>query len=69
MASSNVGDDDVHRLVSQLTDPEAREAALLELSKKREGFPDLALLLWHSCGTVAALLQEIIGCVGGFFFL
>jgi CCR4-NOT transcription complex subunit 9 len=33
---------------------------LLELSKKREAFPDLAPVLWHSYGTIAALLQEII---------
>jgi CCR4-NOT transcription complex subunit 9 len=33
---------------------------LLELSKKRESFPDLAPILWHSVGTVAALLQEIV---------
>jgi CCR4-NOT transcription complex subunit 9 len=30
------------------------------LSKKRESFPDLAPVLWHSYGTIAALLQEII---------
>ena len=29
-------------------------------SKKREVVPDLAPMLWHSFGTVAALLQEII---------
>jgi CCR4-NOT transcription complex subunit 9 len=34
--------------------------ALLELSKRRESFPDLAPILWHSFGTVAALLQEIV---------
>lgn len=33
---------------------------LLELSKKRESFSDLAPILWHSTGTVAALLQEIV---------
>ena len=33
---------------------------MLELSKKRESFPDLAPILWHSVGTVAALLQEIV---------
>jgi hypothetical protein len=37
-----------------------REQALLELSKKRESFPDLAPVLWHSYGTIAALMQEII---------
>ena len=47
-------------LVLELTNPEQREAALLELSKKREAFPDLAPILWHSFGTIAALLQEIV---------
>jgi CCR4-NOT transcription complex subunit 9 len=37
-----------------------RESALLELSKKREVFSDLAPILWHSVGTVSALLQEIV---------
>lgn len=32
----------------------------MELSKKREAFPELAPVLWHSFGTIAALLQEII---------
>lgn len=39
---------------------QARENALLELSKKRESFPELAPYLWHSFGTVSALLQEIV---------
>ena len=38
-----------------------REAVLLELSKKREIFSDLAPVLWHSYGTIASLLQEICG--------
>ena len=41
----------------ELTDPATRENALLELSKKREAFPELAPYLWHSFGTVSALLQ------------
>jgi len=37
--------------VSQLLKgPEGREKALLELSKKREQYDDLALILWHSFG-------------------
>lgn len=32
----------------------------MELSKKRETVPDLAPMLWHSFGTIVALLQEII---------
>jgi CCR4-NOT transcription complex subunit 9 len=47
-------------LVLDLTVPAAKETALLELSKKRESFPELAPYLWHSFGTMAALLQEIV---------
>lgn len=36
--------------MSQLLRSESRESALLELSKKREQFPQLALILWHSFG-------------------
>ena len=43
-----------------LTNPSTKETALLELSKKRESFPELAPYLWHSFGTMAALLQEIV---------
>jgi Cell differentiation family, Rcd1-like len=50
------------RNVLHLTSPDhaTKEAALLELSKKREDYPDLAPMLWHSFGTITALLQEII---------
>lgn len=47
-------------LVLDLTIPSNKETALLELSKKRESFPELAPFLWHSFGTMAALLQEIV---------
>merc|ERR1719316_73745 len=47
-------------LVLELTNPEQRESALLELSKRRETFADLAPILWHSFGTISALLQEIV---------
>jgi len=50
----------VEQLVLELTNPATRENALLELSKKRETFPDLAPYLWHSFGTISALLQEIV---------
>jgi hypothetical protein len=43
--------------VSQLLKgPEGREKALLELSKKREQYDDLALILWHSFGTLSLLI-------------
>ena len=48
------------QLVLDLTNPSTKETALLELSKKRESFPELAPFLWHSFGTMAALLQEIV---------
>ena len=51
---------ELHPLILQLANADQRESALLELSKKREAFPDLAPVLWHSFGTIAALLQEII---------
>jgi CCR4-NOT transcription complex subunit 9 len=40
----------IYNLVIDLTDPAAREAALLELSKKREQYEELALVLWHAFG-------------------
>ena len=40
----------IYNLVIELLDPVAREAALLELSKKREQYDDLALVLWHAFG-------------------
>lgn len=36
--------------ISDLLNEETRESALLELSKKREQVPELALILWHSFG-------------------
>lgn len=36
--------------IAQLLHRDTRETALLELSKKREQVPDLALLLWYSYG-------------------
>ncbi|KAJ1454807.1 hypothetical protein M885DRAFT_521047 [Pelagophyceae sp. CCMP2097] len=55
--------EELYPLVLQLTlpeTPEHRESALLELSKKREAFVDLAPILWHSFGTMGTLLQEIV---------
>lgn len=36
--------------IAQTLNSTTREAALLELSKKREQVPELALVLWHSFG-------------------
>lgn len=52
--------DKIFQWILELSYLDTRENALLELSKKREVVPDLAPMLWHSFGTIAALLQEII---------
>lgn len=53
-------EDKIYALILDLTNPAMREGALLELSKKREAYEDLAPILWHSFGVISALLQEII---------
>merc|ERR1719261_1464554 len=50
----------MEQLVAALQDPETRENALLDISKRRDAFIDLAPILWHSFGTISALLQEIV---------
>lgn len=51
--------------VAELLDPNRREAALMELSKKREQVPELALVIWHSFGmmTPVAPLRGATSCV------
>lgn len=39
--------------IAQVLRADTRESALLELSKKREQVPELALILWHSFGECA----------------
>ncbi|KAI4090196.1 MAG: hypothetical protein LQ348_003066 [Seirophora lacunosa] len=46
--------------VAELMSGSSRETALMELSKKREQVPELALIIWHSFGVMTSLLQEII---------
>jgi CCR4-NOT transcription complex subunit 9 len=40
----------IYGLVVELLNPATREQALLDLSKKREQYEDLALVLWYSYG-------------------
>lgn len=54
------GVEEIYALVTDLKNSEKREQALLELSKRRESMPDLAPILWHSFGTIVALIQEIV---------
>lgn len=50
--TENISEDNRRVLdwIAQVLRPDTREAALLELSKKREQVPELALILWHSFG-------------------
>jgi CCR4-NOT transcription complex subunit 9 len=59
----------IYQLILDLTLPaggrdqngtETRDHALLELSKKRESYEDLAPILWHTPCVIPALVQEII---------
>jgi len=58
--AQNTAADDVVSLVQDLQRGDEREQALLELSKRRESLQDLAPILWHSFGTIVALIQEIV---------
>eukprot|EP00924_Labyrinthula_sp_SR-Ha-C_P008416 maker-scaffold_11-snap-gene-12.18-mRNA-1 protein AED:0.01 eAED:0.01 QI:65/1/1/1/1/1/2/798/279 len=57
---SSTAEKEMFDLVHGLISSETRESALLSLSKQREDFADLAPILWHSFGTILALLQEIL---------
>lgn len=59
--NQRVSDDEkVYSWIIELMHGTSREQALLELSKKREQYDDLALILWHSFGVMTSLLHEII---------
>ena len=42
--------------VSELLNGNSREQALMELSKKREQVPELALIIWYSFGIHSSIL-------------
>lgn len=46
--------------IADLLNDDTREAALLELSKKREQVPELALILWHSFGMVFLYGEDVV---------
>lgn len=50
----------IYQWINDLCSPVTRENALIELSRKRESVQDLAPMLWHSFGSIAALLQEVV---------
>lgn len=49
--------------VAELLDPNRRESALMELSKKREQVPELALIIWHSFGMSFQSLGTAFYCL------
>jgi CCR4-NOT transcription complex subunit 9 len=59
MQNTNVSDQDkemIIKYIDELKYAEQRDNALIELSKQREHFAELAPYIWHSIGTIAALL-------------
>ncbi|KJP88842.1 hypothetical protein AK88_01532 [Plasmodium fragile] len=50
----------VYQLVFDLCYSDKRESALIELSRKRETYQDIAPVLWNSFGAITTLLQEIV---------
>lgn len=46
--------------IADLLSENTREAALLELSKKREQVPELALILWHSFGMTSFYFRSLL---------
>jgi CCR4-NOT transcription complex subunit 9 len=57
---SELEKEEIIRYIDELKYAELRDNALLELSRQREHFSELAPYIWHSVGTIAALLQEIV---------
>ena len=43
--------------VAELLNGNSRETALMELSKKREQVPELALIIWHSFGKLPIVIE------------
>ena len=43
--------------VAELLNGNSRETALMELSKKREQVPELALIIWHSFGKFPGVIK------------
>jgi CCR4-NOT transcription complex subunit 9 len=52
-------DKKIYTWIMELVQGDRRETALLELSKKREQVEDLAVILWHSVGTLYSKAAQI----------
>eukprot|EP00356_Strombidium_inclinatum_P008011 CAMPEP_0170484822 /NCGR_PEP_ID=MMETSP0208-20121228/4203_1 /TAXON_ID=197538 /ORGANISM="Strombidium inclinatum, Strain S3" /LENGTH=73 /DNA_ID=CAMNT_0010758265 /DNA_START=44 /DNA_END=265 /DNA_ORIENTATION=- len=58
-----VNDDKMQKIITEIEKlkyGDKRDDALTALSQQREHFSELAPFIWHSVGTIAALLQEIV---------
>ena len=71
MAESGLGEENRRVLgwIAELMNGSSREAALLELSKKREQVPELALILWHSFGDLSLSRFASVTYVANFILL
>jgi CCR4-NOT transcription complex subunit 9 len=49
-APAGSDEEKIFQMITEVLDPETRESALLELSKRRETYEDLALVLWGGYG-------------------
>jgi len=55
--------EDIYKIiewVSNLKNPDLRINSLVELSKQRDSFSDLAIYLWYSPGIISSLYIKII---------
>ena len=57
---SQADKEQILRHIDELKYSDLRDNALLELSRQRDHFQELAPFIWHSSGTIAALLLEIV---------
>lgn len=59
MTNASVSEEEkqlIIKYIDELKYAEKRDNALVELSRQREHFSELAPFIWHSVGTIAALL-------------
>jgi len=54
------GDGELLQYILDLLNHQTREEALMDLSKRRDSYPQLATILWFSTGVMSVLLQEIV---------
>ena len=54
-----IENEQIIKLINELSNEQTRESALSELSIRRDEIADLAILLWYSFGSVSILLNEI----------